>query len=88
MYYNESYVMARPSRNMTDVERAIRVGIGAVALPLAIVWLVLPASGALAVLLWAVVVVAALDLVVSGAVGHCPLYRHVNVPWGPRERRT
>jgi hypothetical protein len=65
--------MKRPVVNITPIERAGRVLIGAVG---AIGGLVLLASagsvgvGVLEVLL----VLAGLDLVVTGALGHCPLY--------------
>ena len=65
--------MKRPVVNITPIERIGRVLIGAVG---AIGGLVLLASagsvgvGVLEVLL----VLAGLDLVVTGALGHCPLY--------------
>lgn len=65
--------MKRPSVNLAPIERVGRVLLGAVG---AIGGLLLLASaggvgvGVLEVLL----VVAGLDLVVTGALGHCPLY--------------
>ena len=65
--------MKRPEINITPLERAGRIAIGGAA---AIVGLVLLTSttGALAVVLLALLVLAGLDLVVTGALGHCPLY--------------
>ncbi len=65
--------MKRPEINITPSERAGRVLIGGMG---AIVGLVLLASaaGTLAVVLEALLVLAGLDLAVTGALGHCPLY--------------
>jgi hypothetical protein len=65
--------MARPTVNISPAERLGRILIGGAA---AIVGLVLLASagGALAIVLLALLVLAGLDLVVTGALGHCPLY--------------
>ena len=65
--------MKRFETNITPMERAGRIAIGAGA---AIVGLVLLASagGALAVVLEVLLVLAGLDLVITGALGHCPLY--------------
>lgn len=65
--------MKRPSINITPAERAGRVLIGSVG---AIAGLILLASagGALAVILTVLLVLAGLDLIVTGALGHCPLY--------------
>lgn len=71
---------------MTDIERVIRFGAGAIGLPLGILLLALPATGALAVVLWVAVVAGGLDLLVSGAVGYCPLYRHLDAPWAGEGR--
>ena len=65
--------MKRLEVNITPGERAGRVAIGAAG---AIAGLVLLASaaGTLAVVLELLLVLAGLDLVVTGALGHCPLY--------------
>ena len=65
--------MKRLEVNITPLERAGRVVVGAGA---AIAGLVLLASagGVLAVVLEVLLVLAGLDLVVTGALGHCPLY--------------
>lgn len=73
-------------RNMTDLERVIRFVAGALCLALGIALLALPASGALAIVLWLAVLALGLDLVVTGAVGYCPLYRYFDVPWAGRHR--
>jgi hypothetical protein len=65
--------MKRPEINITPSERAGRILLGGAG---AIVGLVLlaSASGVLAIVLSALLVLAGLDLVVTGALGHCPLY--------------
>ena len=65
--------MRRPKINLTPQERAGRIVIGGAG---AITGLVLLTSAgtALAVVLLALLVLAGLDLVATGALGHCPLY--------------
>ena len=80
--------MKRPEINITPSERAGRVLIGAAA---AIVGVVLLASagGALAIVLETLLVLAGLDLMVTGAIGHCPLYAKLgHVPRSVRGRTT
>ena len=66
--------MKRPEINITPSERAGRIVFGAAA---AIVGIALLASAttALAIVLEGLLVLAGVDLVVTGALGHCPLYR-------------
>ena len=66
--------MKRPTINITPAERLGRVFVGLVA---AIGGLVLLASAGslLLVVLEVLLVLAGLDLVATGALGHCPLYR-------------
>jgi Protein of unknown function (DUF2892) len=66
--------MKRPSINITPLERAGRILLGSAG---GIAGLILLASAAttLAVVLEVLLVLAGLDLVVTGALGHCPLYR-------------
>ena len=78
--------MKRPEINIAPAERAARVVIGGAA---AVVGLVLLASagGALAVVLELALVLAGLDLVVTGALGFCPLYKKLgHVPSSLRGR--
>lgn len=64
--------MKRPVVNMTDRERAGRILVGALAV---LAGIALIGSGpALATVLEALLILAGLDLVVSGASGFCPLY--------------
>lgn len=65
--------MKQPSINITRGERAARVVGGAVVAVLGLV-LLLDAGSAVAVVLTLLLVAAGLDLVVTGALGHCPLY--------------
>lgn len=69
---------ARRSRdvNITPVERAARVFIGTAA-SIAAVVLLTGASSAVAVVLELLLATAGLDLVITGAVGHCPLYKRL-----------
>ncbi len=59
--------------NITPAERAGRIAVGLAAVAFGIV-LLASAGTALAVVLEALLVAAGLDLAVTGAVGHCPLY--------------
>ncbi len=66
--------MKRPTINITPAERTGRILVGLVG---AIGGLLLLASagGAVVAVLEVLLVLAGLDLVVTGALGHCPLYR-------------
>lgn len=66
----------RLSVNITPVERAGRVVLGAVAAVAGALLLVSAGSG-LAVVLELLLIAAGLDLVVTGALGHCPLYQRL-----------
>lgn len=66
--------MRRPTINITPGERVGRVGLGAAGV-LAGSLLLASASGAVAVVLELLLVLAGLDLVVTGALGFCPLYK-------------
>ncbi len=60
--------------NITPAERAGRVAVGLAAIVAGIV-LLTGAGPVLAVVLEALLVTAGLDLAVTGALGHCPLYQ-------------
>ncbi len=66
--------MKRPVVNITPVERVGRILVGLVGVVGGVV-LLASASGALVGGLEILLVLAGLDLVVTGALGHCPLYR-------------
>lgn len=66
--------MKRPVVNITPAERTARV-VGGALVALAGIVLLTSAGSALAVVLELLLVAAGLDLVVTGALGHCPLYR-------------
>lgn len=74
--------------NITPAERIARIVVGgAGALTGAV--LLGSASGALAVVLELLLVVAGLDLVITGALGHCPLYAKLgHVPASLKERTS
>lgn len=59
--------------NITPAERLGRIAVGLTAVIAGIV-LLTSAGSALAVVLEALLVAAGLDLAVTGALGHCPLY--------------
>ena len=63
----------RPSVNITGTERAGRILIGLAAVVAAAV-LLASAGSVLAVVLEVLLLAAGLDMVVTGALGHCPLY--------------
>jgi hypothetical protein len=65
--------LKRPSINITPAERLARLLIGA-ALVIGAIFLVQPA-GTMIVVLQVLLVLAGLDLIVTGGLGHCPLYR-------------
>ncbi|WP_404380341.1 DUF2892 domain-containing protein [Knoellia locipacati] len=76
----------RPSVNITPTERIARVVLGATAV-VAGVWLLQDASSVTASILKVLVGLAGFDLVVTGATGHCPLYKMLgHVPALPKGR--
>lgn len=78
--------MKRPTINITPAERIGRVAAG-IAGTAAGLLLLGAASGATAVVLELLLVVAGLDLVLTGALGHCSLYRRLGyVPSSLRSR--
>ncbi|MEQ1736896.1 MAG: DUF2892 domain-containing protein [Rhodoglobus sp.] len=60
--------------NITPAERAGRIVIGAAAVVIAVA-LLASAGSTLAIALEILLAAAGLDLVVTGALGHCPLYQ-------------
>jgi len=62
-----------PSVNITPIERIGRVALG-VAAVIAGALLLVSATSAVAVVLEVLLIAAGLDLAVTGALGHCPLY--------------
>ena len=65
--------MRRPIVNITPAERAGRIFIGLVGAIGGIV-LLGSAGGAFVAFLEILLIVAGLDMIVTGALGHCPLY--------------
>lgn len=65
--------MKRFSINITPIERAGRVLVGLVGV-IGGVMLLVGSGGAFAAVLAVLLVLAGLDLMVTGALGHCPLY--------------
>lgn len=66
--------LRRPSVNITPLERVGRVLLGGGAAVFGAL-LLASADGVVVVLLEVLLVLAGLDLVITGALGHCPLYR-------------
>jgi hypothetical protein len=76
----------RPTINIAPAERVGRIAIGVFAAVAGALLLVSAASG-LAIVLEVLLIAAGLDLVVTGALGHCPLYHKLG--YVPRSlRRT
>lgn len=70
----------RPVVNMTGPERLVRVLAG-ILLAVAGGWAIGDwVQGVVAVLVWVLLVIGVVDLVVSGLVGYCPIYRFVRAP--------
>ena len=65
--------MKRPSVNITPSERVGRVLVGAVGV-IGGIALLASAAGVLVGALEVLLILAGLDLIVTGALGHCPLY--------------
>lgn len=79
---------SRWSINITPAERAARVVIGGFA-AIAGAFLLGGAGSTLAVVLELLLVLAGIDLVVTGALGHCPLYARLgHVPASLKERMS
>ena len=79
---------SRWSINITPTERAARVFIGGVGAVVGIVLLV-GATSTVAIALELLLVLAGLDLVVTGALGHCPLYARLgHVPTSLKGRTS
>ena len=74
--------------NITPTERTARVLVGGLG-ALAGVVLLTSASGVMAVVLELLLVVAGLDLVITGALGHCPLYARLgHMPASLKEKTS
>jgi hypothetical protein len=68
--------MKRPEVNITAIERIGRIFVGVVAVIGGLV-LLGAAGGAVVAVLEVLLVLAGVDLIVTGALGHCPLYRRL-----------
>jgi Protein of unknown function (DUF2892) len=71
---SEYQLLQRPSVNMTSAERAGRILVGLAAVIVGAV-LLSAAISIVAGVLEALLIAAGLDLLVTGALGHCPLYQ-------------
>ena len=77
--------MKRPQINIRPLERVGRVVIGGAGVVGGSVLLTHP-GGALIAVLEVLLVLAGVDLLVTGAIGFCPLYKHLG--YVPRSLRT
>jgi len=75
----------RPAVNITPIERIGRILVGALGVAGGVILLASP-GGTLAAALEVLLVLAGLDLVITGALGHCPLYRKFNYVPAPLRR--
>ena len=76
-----------PTVNITPIERVGRIVLGVAAVVSGVAWLFSAASG-LAVVLEVLLIAAGLDLVITSALGHCPLYARLGyTPGSLRSRR-
>jgi hypothetical protein len=73
---SRNHQLHRPSVNITRIERVGRISTGLAAAVSAVV-LLTSAASALATVLLVLLLLAGLDLVVTGALGHCPLYQRL-----------
>lgn len=73
--------------NMTEVERIIRLVGGLVGTPLVYAFIARPLPGFWGLGALVPITAVAVDLIVSGIRGFCPVYRYVSLPWSrpPRE---
>lgn len=86
MQQRTDVVSRRRPVNITPAERMGRIVIG-LATVIAGVLLLTSAASAIAVVLETLLVLAGLDLLVTGALGYCPLYRRLgHVPPSLRSR--
>lgn len=68
--------MRRPPINLTAAERAARIAAGLAGMVAGVI-LLASAGGAVAAVLEVALVLVGLDLVVTGALGFCPLYKRL-----------
>lgn len=74
--------------NITPIERVGRIGVGLLGVAGGAL-LLAGAGSAIAVVLELLLILAGLDLVVTGATGHCPLYKKLGyVPASLRAARS
>lgn len=75
-----------PTTNMPTWERVARVlaGLLLAATLLSGAGLMAALDGPVRVVVVVVLTLGAADLILSGAVGWCPVYRYVRMPWTPR----
>ena len=74
--------------NLTSIERDARIVVGVLAVAGGVLLLIGAGSGA-AMLLEVLLVLAGLDLIVTGATGHCPLYQKLgHVPASLRSGKS
>lgn len=79
--------MNRPVVNISSIERAGRIAVGLLGALAGVLLLLSAADSAIAVILELLLVAAGLDLIITGATGHCPLYSRLgHVPTSLKDR--
>ncbi len=77
---NGRFRWRRPAVNMTGAERIVRLLAG-VLLAVAGVWIAWgQVHGIAALLMWTLLALGVADLVLSGLLGYCPIYRYLRAP--------
>lgn len=69
-------MVARWPVNISPAERVARLGVGVLGVAVG-VWLLTAGPGPLAAALEVLLILAGLDMLVTGALGHCPLYQRL-----------
>ncbi|MBJ7354325.1 MAG: DUF2892 domain-containing protein [Thermoleophilaceae bacterium] len=80
--------MARPSVNISTVERAGRIALGALGIVAGLLLLFSGGGGTVPLVLELLLVAAGLDLLVTGLTGHCPLYAKLGHVSSSVQRRS
>lgn len=79
-----------PYQNITPLERVIRIalGLGLLGGMIAGTQRGIIGDGVTLFLVWALVLGACVELVITGAIGYCPLYKWIYFPWARRDGRA
>ncbi|MBI2690851.1 MAG: DUF2892 domain-containing protein [Solirubrobacterales bacterium] len=79
--------MKRPVVNISSIERVGRMAVGGLGALAGVLLLLSAADSTIVVILELLLVAAGLDLIITGATGHCPLYSRLgHVPPSLKDR--